>query len=606
MRTPWKTWCLFTGALLVVLTAMGWISVVTLRLERTKNEAQVQAALEENVRLALWRMESSLAPLLPQESARHYFVYSAFYPSGRAYSCMFDEPLEGESLVPSPILTRVPEQVLLHFQVAPDGEFTSPQIAGEQHTKAFLGCGLTLDGQGVAAQRLTALKSIVTRDSLLGLLPTDPTAAPKAAARFSTIATRVEPVPSGLGRQTILKKNNVQLRQFCAPLQVQGEGGFNVVNWFNSPADVREGLFHPLWIGDTLLLARQVAINGQIYLQGCWLDWTGIQTKLRGLIGDLLPDADVVPATGGDPEPQEHVLATLPIRLLPGRIERSALVSEASSSPVQLSLAVAWGCVLLAAGAVGILLGGAVSLSSRRGAFVSAVTHELRTPLTTFRMYTEMLAEDMVTDEDERRSYLEKLRSEADRLAHLVENVLGFSRLEAVKARQLEEVTLEELLTPSLARLTERAEQAGMELEADLGAAAQTRACVEVAAVEQILFNLVDNAAKYASDATDRRLHVEAFDGPNGRRIRVRDHGPGISEAVRRKLFSPFSKSDRDAANSAPGIGLGLAFSRQLARSMGGTLKLCDGTSDQAKPGTSSHPSAGACFELTLPAGEDP
>ena len=78
MRTPWKTWCLFTGALLVVLTAMGWISVVTLRLERTKNEAQVQAALEENVRLALWRMESSLAPLLPQESARHYFVYSAF------------------------------------------------------------------------------------------------------------------------------------------------------------------------------------------------------------------------------------------------------------------------------------------------------------------------------------------------------------------------------------------------------------------------------------------------------------------------------------------------------------------------------------------------
>ena len=150
MRTPWKTWCLFTGALLVVLTAMGWISVVTLRLERAESEAQVQAALEENVRLALWRMESSLAPLLPQESARPYFVYSAFYPSGRAYSCMFDEPQAGESLVPSPILTRVPEQVLLHFQISPDGEFTSPQIAGQQHTKAFMGCGLTLDGQAVA------------------------------------------------------------------------------------------------------------------------------------------------------------------------------------------------------------------------------------------------------------------------------------------------------------------------------------------------------------------------------------------------------------------------------------------------------------------------
>ena len=70
------------------------------------------------------------------------------------------------------------------------------------------------------------------------------------------------------------------------------------------------------------------------------------------------------------------------------------------------------------------------SLSERRGAFVSAVTHELRTPLTTLRMYTEMLADGMVPDEPRRRSYLQTLRAEADRLGHLVENVLAYSRLE--------------------------------------------------------------------------------------------------------------------------------------------------------------------------------
>ena len=71
-----------------------------------------------------------------------------------------------------------------------------------------------------------------------------------------------------------------------------------------------------------------------------------------------------------------------------------------------------------------------VALSERRGAFVSAVTHELRTPLTTFRMYAEMLAEGMVPSPEARQKYLETLRREADRLAHLVENVLQYARLE--------------------------------------------------------------------------------------------------------------------------------------------------------------------------------
>ena len=71
-----------------------------------------------------------------------------------------------------------------------------------------------------------------------------------------------------------------------------------------------------------------------------------------------------------------------------------------------------------------------IAFGERRSRFASAVTHELRTPLTTFRMYSEMLADDMVPDEGQRRVYLATLKEESGRLATLVENVLTYARLE--------------------------------------------------------------------------------------------------------------------------------------------------------------------------------
>ena len=112
---------------------------------------------------------------------------------------------------------------------------------------------------------------------------------------------------------------------------------------------------------------------------------------------------------------------------------------------------------------------------------------------------------------------------------------------------------------------------------------------VDVSLVDQILSNLVDNAIKYAHDADDRRIHLDA--AVSGRRLAmtVRDHGPGLSRQVVRRLFRPFSKSASDAAHSAPGVGLGLALSRRLARSLGGDLRL-----DKNGP-------EGASFVLTVP-----
>jgi signal transduction histidine kinase len=280
--------------------------------------------------------------------------------------------------------------------------------------------------------------------------------------------------------------------------------------------------------------------------------------------------------------------------------------------------------VLLAGVAVAVLLWGTVALSERRAAFVSAVTHELRTPLTTFRMYSEMLAGGMVTDDAKRLRYLDTLRRESERLGHLVENVLAYARLERGRASaRAETVPLADLVDRVRGRLADRAQQAGFEFVVEGAGAAEappadaspgdaradpdrlaaagsaasgvgnagTIVRADPSAVEQILFNLVDNACKYAAGAADKRIHLVAVAAGDRAALEVCDHGPGLSARDARRLFRPFSKSARQAAHSAPGVGLGLALSRRLAREMGGDLTLIP------------RPDDGACFALFLPLG---
>jgi len=102
---------------------------------------------------------------------------------------------------------------------------------------------------------------------------------------------------------------------------------------------------------------------------------------------------------------------------------------KSQTTPLPLPLVAIWALLLLVALAFGWLMRQTLNLSERRAAFVSAVTHELRTPLTTFRLYTEMLSEGWPRIQNNNRSISNTLR-EANRLTHLVENVLAYARLE--------------------------------------------------------------------------------------------------------------------------------------------------------------------------------
>ena len=109
------------------------------------------------------------------------------------------------------------------------------------------------------------------------------------------------------------------------------------------------------------------------------------------------------------------------------------------------------------------------------------------------------------------------------------------------------------------------------------------------AAVEQVLFNLVDNACKYARGGTPAEIELAVGQRGTHLALAVRDHGPGIAPREAARLFEAFRKSARDAAEGGAGVGLGLALSRRLARQMGGDL-----VSDPPADG-------GARFVLTLP-----
>ncbi len=600
MRRPWLIWILFALCLIVAFGAMAWITLAALELDRAEREARQLAALEENVRLALWRMDSALSPLIAQENARPYFAYSPFYPAQRAYTRMFAELKVGDVLIPSPLIRSPSPYIILYFQFDPKGKLTSPQVPTGNMLDVAESRKYTTRAEIVKAEeRLKELAKLIGRDALLSTLPSEEREVPAAVRPQLRLYPKASVVPteqaSPQPAEQQSKRNEAEMewrstrvKQYAAQDNVNAD-----LAWQAVAPNVAEGTFRPKWINGTLVLVRRISVNGGEYVQGCWLDWPAIRTWLAGEVHDLLPEARLEQVSRVRRGERTRMLAALPVCLVPGEVPVQA---RGALTPIRVSLLIAWVCLSVAAVTVAVLLRGAMSLSERRGAFVSAVTHEMRTPLTTFRMYTEMLAEGMVRDPEKQRDYLGTLRTEADRLGHLVENVLAYARLErGGPGGRIETVTVRRLLDGAERRLADRAEQAGMELRVDAGDDERDLAMrADPSAVEQILFNLVDNACKYAVSADDRTIHLAVGRTDGSVALSVCDHGPGVSPEDGRRLFRPFCKSARDAANSAPGVGLGLALSRRLARDMGGELALDPDVND------------GAAFRLTLPRADSP
>lgn len=585
MNRPFQTWILFGLSVVVLLIALGKVTIAALALDDARRHALDEATVEERIRESVTRLDRSLLELLARESAWSPDDFVAFRTTRNAFVSRDGNPVSEEVRLASPLLA-VPDPVIaLRFEYGQGVPLRSPQVPEPALFNVAVGMGMELQSIDSAGVRLDRLRTILEtpwtplETNLVGrpqhpdptpaVLPTQFDRVAAAAATRSAL-TSSRPVRPGL--PTPLRSNLVAKLPSIVP-----------------------GAFVGIRVAGELLLVREVAMREGTRVQGCWLDWPELQQRLLQQVVDLLPQAELhLDEPGEEPEGGHRiaVLDGVSLDLVPGPLDLPAWTRW---TPVRVTLALAWVAVLCAALAVGLLLNGAVSLSERRAAFVSAVTHELRTPLTTFKMYSEMLAEDMVPDATRRKSYLTTLCSEANRLGHLVENVLAYAQLERGSARRrVERVSLGEPIERVKPRLEQRAGQVEMKVVVDSdGAALATVVHVDVSAVEQILFNLVDNACKYAAPtATEKSIHLEALPDGNCALLRVRDHGQGISAEGAKRLFQPFSKSAHEAAHSAPGVGLGLALCRRLSRSMGGDLRL------------DALVKNGACFVLTLPLGQ--
>ncbi|MBK9118346.1 MAG: sensor histidine kinase [Phycisphaerales bacterium] len=600
MNRPGLTLGILGTCAVVLVGLVAWQSVLVLRFEKAVGRARNEAQFEEHVRLALWRLDSLVVPLLAQENARPPADY---VPLVREQVTTADhEGAPVEVLRPSPLLGLASRYIRLHFELDANDALRSPQVpAGTARALAESNYAPQKTISSAGAD-LDDLRPRVTYAALSAQLPDE--AAPLLALQ-NPVQQQQEITGQTAGPQQVVAQNFEAQRAAGVREQaardrtvyniLQSDLGNTFVN--RSTAGNPDGavLTVPLtavWLDNELLLVRRVQFPGGPVLQGCWLRWPALADTLRDEIADLFPAASLVPAprtTTATGQSSGRRFATLPVLLEPGPL---AVALPPAPSSTGLMLVAVWSGIVVALLAVGGLVVGVVQLSERRAAFVSAVTHELRTPLTTFQLYTELLAGGLIPDEQRRREYLETLRAEAGRLSHLVENVLAYARLERGRtARTQETIDIATLLERMRPRLVERAGLAGLTVELCLPTGVEHAAvCVDPLAVEQILFNLVDNACKYASAGPARRVHVESSADEQHVRLAVRDHGPGVPRAERNRLFRPFHKSASAAAEAKPGVGLGLALSRRLARRLGGELRL-----------VTDHAHEGACFELELP-----
>ena len=220
-----------------------------------------------------------------------------------------------------------------------------------------------------------------------------------------------------------------------------------------------------------------------------------------------------------------------------------------------------------------------------RAALLTSVSHDLRTPLATIQGAAETLQNYGATLAPEARSeMLAAIHEEAGRMAGFVANLLDMTRIEAqAVAPRAEAVDLGEAIGSAIARAAPLLARHNVVTDIAPGLPLPR---LDPVLFEQVLFNLLDNAARYTPPGSTITLAAGLGDGRLV--VRVIDEGPGFSPATLAGLFVPFHRGDHTDGRP-PGTGLGLAICRGFMRAMGGDIIATNRTDH-----------GGACFTLTL------
>jgi K+-sensing histidine kinase KdpD len=205
-----------------------------------------------------------------------------------------------------------------------------------------------------------------------------------------------------------------------------------------------------------------------------------------------------------------------------------------------------------------------------REELLAATSHELRTPLAHIKGFTSTLRQsDVEWDEATRQDFLAEIEREADRLAELIDDLLSMSRLESGTPTQhpREVAAPADLVTAGLDRIRGLLGDAQVEVAVAPDLPALT---VDAAQMEQVVANLVENAAKYGPPRVQIRL--TGARSSDELELAVEDDGPGIPEEDLEHVFDKFYRARRTEQSGVPGTGLGLAICRAIVQAHGGRI----------------------------------
>ncbi|MDQ3235473.1 MAG: ATP-binding protein, partial [Pseudobdellovibrionaceae bacterium] len=220
-----------------------------------------------------------------------------------------------------------------------------------------------------------------------------------------------------------------------------------------------------------------------------------------------------------------------------------------------------------------------------KSAFLANMSHEIRTPLGAILGFSELLKEPETSGLTPAQC-IEAIQRNGEQLAHLIDDILDLSKVEAGKLEtEKVQVCLGELIRESLIGLKLKADEKGLGLVLDLVEPLPVVVLTDPLRLRQVLLNIIGNAIKFtALGQVSVEVKCETLATDQARLVvLVRDSGEGMTEEQASRLFKPFTQSDTSMTRRYGGTGLGLALSRQLARAMDGDLRLVT-----TKPGEGS------------------
>ncbi|MDZ4778824.1 MAG: ATP-binding protein [Planctomycetia bacterium] len=227
-------------------------------------------------------------------------------------------------------------------------------------------------------------------------------------------------------------------------------------------------------------------------------------------------------------------------------------------------------------------------LETMRTDFAANVSHELKTPITSIKGFVETLLDGAMANPDDCQRFLQIVAKQSDRLNAIIDDLMSLARIEESAASA--EITLESsFVKPVLEAVAEECQAKASEREVTLEVrcAADTRAMINAALLEQAIANLVDNAIKYSGPGSLVSISGERSDREVT--IAVRDPGCGIPAEHQPRLFERFYRVDKARSRKLGGTGLGLAIVKHIVYAHRGRITV------------NSAPGEGSTFTIHLP-----